>query len=85
MPDVRDEVASYMVMPVSGDRSDIKVATPWKNGVLTSVMSRKLVTVSKFDVQFNNLGVQSRLAFRHSTTRRCATRRTTTRSSLQSP
>jgi len=58
-----DEVASYMIMQVSGDRADIKVATTWKNGVLTSVMSRKLVTGSKFDVQFNNLGSQYPFGF----------------------
>lgn len=58
-----DEVASYMIMPVSGDRGDIKVATTWKNGVITSVMSRKLVTGSKLDVQFNNLGAQYPFGF----------------------
>jgi hypothetical protein len=52
-----------MIMPVSGDRADIKVVTTWKNGVLTSVMSRKLVTGSKFDVQFNNLGAQYPFGF----------------------
>ena len=58
-----DEVASYMIMPVSGDRADIKVVTTWKDGVLTSVLSRKLVTGSKFDVQFNNLGAQYPFGF----------------------
>jgi hypothetical protein len=38
-----------------GDRADIKVLMTWNNGVLTSVLSRKLVTGSKFDVQFSNL------------------------------
>jgi len=52
-----------MIMPVSGDRADIKVATNWRNGVLTSVMSRKLVTGSKFDVQFSNLGAQYPFGF----------------------
>jgi hypothetical protein len=41
---------------LQGDRADIKVATSWSNGVLTSVLSRKLVTGSKFDVQFDKLG-----------------------------
>jgi hypothetical protein len=58
-----DEAASYMIMPLSGDRADIKVATIWRNGVLTSVMSRKLVTGSKLDVQFNNLGAQYPFGF----------------------
>jgi hypothetical protein len=51
-----DEVASFIVNPLQGDRADIRVATSWNNGVMTSVLSRKLVTGSKFDVQFNNLG-----------------------------
>jgi hypothetical protein len=50
-----DEVASIQIHPLSGDRADIKVATAWRNGVLTSVLSRKLVTGSKLDVQYNNL------------------------------
>jgi hypothetical protein len=51
-----DEVASHINNPLQGDRADIKVATSWSNGVLTSVLSRKLVTGSKFDVQFDKLG-----------------------------
>jgi hypothetical protein len=58
-----DEVASYFIMPVKGDRADIKVATTWKDGVLTSVVSRKLVTGSKFDVQFSDLGQQYAFGF----------------------
>jgi hypothetical protein len=50
-----DEVASYFIYPLKGDRADIKVASKWSNGVYTSVISRKLVTGSKFDVQFSNL------------------------------
>jgi Ethylbenzene dehydrogenase len=50
-----DEVASYMILPVKGDRADIKVATSWSNGVLTSEVSRKLTTGSKLDIQFDNL------------------------------
>jgi Ethylbenzene dehydrogenase len=51
-----DEVASFMILPVKGDRADIKVNYTWSNGVHTSMVSRKLVTGSKFDVQFDNLG-----------------------------
>jgi ethylbenzene dehydrogenase len=50
-----DEVASILVAPFTGDRGDIAVAIGWKNGVWTAVMSRKLVTGSKTDVQFDNL------------------------------
>jgi hypothetical protein len=50
-----DEVASILVAPFTGDRGDIAVAISWKNGVWTAVMSRKLVTGSKTDVQFDNL------------------------------
>jgi hypothetical protein len=50
-----DEVASFFIHPLKGDRADIKVANKWNNGVLTSVVSRKLVTGSSLDVQFSNL------------------------------
>jgi hypothetical protein len=50
-----DEVASYIVNQLVGDRGDIDVVTQWKNGVLTSVLSRKLVTGSPYDVQFSKL------------------------------
>ena len=50
-----DEVASYIVNPLQGDRADIKVVMSWKDGMHTSVLSRKLVTGSKFDVQWDNL------------------------------
>jgi hypothetical protein len=53
-----DEVASHINNPLQGDRADVKVKTVWKDGVLTSVLSRKLVTGSKFDVQFANLGTR---------------------------
>jgi len=51
-----DEVASYVINPLKGDRADIRVNYSWRNGVHTSMVSRKLVTGSKFDVQFDNLG-----------------------------
>ena len=53
-----DEVASYVVNPLQGDRGDIKVASGWKDGVHTSVISRKLVTGSKFDVQWSDLNAR---------------------------
>jgi hypothetical protein len=58
-----DEVASYMIYPLKGDRADIKVSNSWSNGVLTSVVSRKLVTGSKYDVQFSNLGASYPFGF----------------------
>jgi len=51
-----DEVASILVAPFTGDRGDIPVAIVWADGKWTAVLSRKLVTGSKFDVQFDNLG-----------------------------
>jgi hypothetical protein len=50
-----DEVASYIITQAQGDRADIKVNASWNNGMHTSVVSRKLVTGSKFDVQFDKL------------------------------
>ena len=53
-----DEVPSYRIFQLKGDRADIKVATRWSAGVITSEVSRKLVTGSKYDVQFSNLSAQ---------------------------
>jgi hypothetical protein len=50
-----DEVASFIINPLQGDRADIRVAVTWNNGMYTAVVSRKLVTGSKFDVQFSDL------------------------------
>ena len=58
-----DEVASYTIFPLKDDRADIKVANRWSNGVMTSVVSRKLVTGSKFDVQFSDLGARYPFGF----------------------
>jgi hypothetical protein len=58
-----DEVASYLIYPVKGDRADIRVANSWKDGVLTSVVSRKLVTGSKLDVQYKDLNAQYPFGF----------------------
>ena len=58
-----DEVASYFIYPLKSDRADIRVANSWKDGVLTSVVSRKLVTGSKLDVQFADLNAQYPFGF----------------------
>jgi hypothetical protein len=51
-----DEVASIMIAPFEGDRGDISAGMNWKDGVWTVELSRKLVTGSKTDVQFEDLG-----------------------------
>lgn len=52
-----DEVASIIINPLGGtDRGDVRVVNSYANGTHTSVVSRKLVTGSKFDVQFADLG-----------------------------
>jgi hypothetical protein len=50
-----DEVASIRIAPFLGDRGDIAAAMSWENGKWTVVISRKLVTGSKYDVQFDKL------------------------------
>lgn len=59
----RDEVASYIANELKGDRADIKVVQRWADGVQTSVISRKLVTGSKFDVQFDKLNKRYAFGF----------------------
>jgi hypothetical protein len=51
-----DEVASYIVFQLKGDRSDLKSAYRWQNGQWTFEVARKLVTNSKYDVQFDAAG-----------------------------
>jgi hypothetical protein len=58
-----DEVASYFVNPIQGDRADVHVAVSWKDGMYTSVISRKLVTGSRFDVQFSDLAARYGFGF----------------------
>jgi hypothetical protein len=58
-----DEVASFFIYPLSGDRGDVNVATRWANGVLTSEVSRKLTTGSKYDIQFSDLSKQYGFGF----------------------
>jgi hypothetical protein len=48
-----DEIAAHISNPLLGDRADIKAVNKWDNGVVTTVLSRKLQTGSKFDVQFD--------------------------------
>jgi hypothetical protein len=50
-----DEVASYIVYKLQGDRGDIQVAYRWQNGTYTYEVARKLTTGSKFDVQFSDM------------------------------
>jgi hypothetical protein len=47
-----DEVASILVAPTTGDRGDISTNIAWNNGKWSIVLARKLVTGSKYDVQF---------------------------------
>jgi len=58
-----DEVASYRILPLKGDRADINVANRWANGMWTSEVSRKLTTGSKFDVQFSDLNAKYGFGF----------------------
>ena len=51
-----DELPSYFVYRLLGDRGDIKVAYKWANGTYTFEVQRKLVTGSKYDVQFDATG-----------------------------
>jgi len=50
-----DEVASIMIAPFTGDRGEIAYASSYKVGKYTGEVSRKLVTGSKLDVQFDKL------------------------------
>ncbi|MDP2823165.1 MAG: ethylbenzene dehydrogenase-related protein [Sulfuritalea sp.] len=50
-----DEVASIMIAPFAGDRGDLKLGGKWANGKWTLEISRKLVTGSKTDVNFDDL------------------------------
>jgi len=58
-----DEVSSFLIFPLKGDRADIKIAAKWSNGMWTSEVARKLTTGSKFDVQFNNLDAKYGFGF----------------------
>ena len=56
-----DEVSGIIVAPFTGDRDDISAEHVYQDGVWTVVISRKLVTNSEFDVQFND--TKQRYAF----------------------
>ncbi len=58
-----DEVASHISNVLQGDRADVRVMVGWKDGMHTSVVSRKLVTGSEFDVQWNDLGKRYAFGF----------------------
>jgi hypothetical protein len=59
-----DEVASIISNPLTDtDRGDVRTVNTYANGMHTSVISRKLVTGSKFDVQFADLGVRYGFGF----------------------
>ena len=51
-----DEVASIKTQRPTGDRSDLDAGMKWANGMWTVEIARKLVTGSKVDVQFDDLG-----------------------------
>lgn len=51
-----DEVASILVAPFEGDRADVAATMDWSDGLWTVVFARKLVTGSRHDVQFDDLG-----------------------------
>ncbi len=51
-----DEVASYIVYRLLGDRADIQVAYRWQNGIWTYEVARKLTTGSPYDIQFGDAG-----------------------------
>lgn len=50
-----DEAASIVIAPFTGDRGDIAVAVAWKDGKWVAEFSRKLVTGSATDIQFDDL------------------------------
>ena len=59
-----DEVASIIINPLSNtDRGDVRVANSYANGMHTSVVGRKLVTGSKFDVQFADMAARYGFGF----------------------
>lgn len=59
-----DEVASIFIMSQAGtDAGDVRTANSYANGMHTSVISRKLVTGSKFDVQFSDLAARYAFGF----------------------
>ena len=50
-----DRLPGVITAPFTGDRGDLTAGYVWADGVWTVEFSRKLVTGSEFDVQFDNL------------------------------
>ena len=60
---VGDEVATIIVEKFTGDRGDIATTIGYKDGIWTAAISRKLVTNSKYDVQFADLAADYQFGF----------------------
>jgi len=58
-----DEVASIVVEKFTGDRGDLATTLGYKDGTWTAAIARKLVTGSKTDVQFSDLGADYQFGF----------------------
>ena len=57
-------MASIFIMSQAGtDAGDVATANSYANGMHTSVVSRKLVTGSKFDVQFSDMAARYGFGF----------------------
>ncbi len=52
---VGDEVSSILIAPFAGDRGEVSTGAKWENGKWTVEIARKLVTGSKFDVNFDDM------------------------------
>jgi hypothetical protein len=50
-----DLVPGIITAPFTGDRGDLSAGYVWADGVWTVELSRKLVTGSEFDVQFDDM------------------------------
>ena len=68
-----DEVASYIVYRLMGDRADIQVAYRWQDGVYTYEITRKLTTGSVYDIQFGDAGKTYTFGISAFAMRRCGT------------
>jgi hypothetical protein len=58
-----DEIASILVSKFTGDRGAIDAQVDYRNGQYTTVIARKLVTPSKYDVQFKDLKAEYPFGF----------------------
>jgi len=50
-----DEIPGIIIAALAGDRGEIAAEYTYKDGVRTVELSRKLITGSEFDVQFNDM------------------------------